>query len=180
MTTGTLLLEQFLQFSEIEESPAWEFVEGEIVQKPMSAGKHSRLQYRLVDAINAASQKYEAFPELRCTFAGRSIVPDIAVISAKDIPVDENGEIISTGLEIFPNWVIEILSPEQNKMRVTRKLLHCLSCGCQLAWLIDPSERVVLLFRAATLPIELTKQSPLCKTYANLNLLFTSCFNVVS
>ena len=33
-----------------------------------------------------------AFPKLRCTFGGRSIVPDVAVIHWQKIEFDDNGE----------------------------------------------------------------------------------------
>ena len=65
-----------------ETKPASEYINEKIIQKPMPNGKHSRLQLKLCDRINenAESQKIAyAFPELRCTFDTRSIVPDIAV-----------------------------------------------------------------------------------------------------
>lgn len=83
-----LTLEQFLQLPYIEGSPAWEFVHGEAIQKPMLGGKHSRLQSRLGNAINQANSPYEALPELRCTVGGRSIVPDLVVLARDQIPVD--------------------------------------------------------------------------------------------
>ena len=149
-------LADFLQLPDIDSSPAWEFIEGEICQKPMPGGKHSRLQVRLASAINIAVQSYEAFSELRCTFGGRSIVPDLAVLASIRIPSDENGEIISTGIDFAPNWVIEILSPDQSHTRVTRKILHCLRHGCEIGWLIDPIDRVVLVYRGDRLPSEFT------------------------
>lgn len=151
---SALNLQQFLKLPEIEDSPAWEFINGEVVQKPMPGGKHSRLQARLVGAINAVDSPYEAFPELRCTFGNRSIVPDLAVVNRDRIPVDENGDILSKGIEFAPEWVIEILSPEQSQMKVTRKILHSLRHGSQMGWLIDPDERVVLVYRSDSLPDE--------------------------
>ncbi len=41
---GLLTLDDFLRLPAIEESPAWEYLDGEAVQKPMPGGKHSRLQ----------------------------------------------------------------------------------------------------------------------------------------
>lgn len=150
-----LTLEQFLALPYIEESPAWEFVQGEASQKPMPGGKHSRIQSRLVGVINnAADSPYEALTELRCTVGGRSIVPDIAVLEQSQIPADENGEIISTGVSVAPGWIIEILSPQQSQMKVTRKILHSLRHGGELGWLIDPEERVVLIYRRDRLPEE--------------------------
>lgn len=149
-----LNLDQFLQQAFIEESPAWEFLHGAAIQKPMPGGKHSRLQSRLAAAINAIGSEYEAFPELRCTFGGQSIVPDLSIISSEQIPVDANGDIISSGIEFAPTWVIEILSPDQSQMKVTRKILHSLRHGSQLGWLIDPDERVVLVYRPDRFPDE--------------------------
>ncbi|MBD1914517.1 MULTISPECIES: Uma2 family endonuclease [Cyanophyceae] len=150
-----LTLEQFLTLPYIEESPAWEFVQGEVTQKPMPGGKHSRIQSRLVSVINnAVDSPYEALTELRCTVGGRSIVPDIAVLKHSQLPADENGEIVSTGVSIAPNWIIEILSPQQSQMKVTRKILHSLRHGGQLGWLIDPEERVVLVYHPDRLPEE--------------------------
>ena len=57
----------------------------------MGGGKHSTLQKRLVAAIDQASDYYEAFPELRCTFGGRSVVLDIVVIVQDQMPVDADG-----------------------------------------------------------------------------------------
>ncbi|NET07869.1 MAG: Uma2 family endonuclease [Symploca sp. SIO2B6] len=147
-------LEEFLQLPHIEDSPAWEYIQGEAIQKPMPGGKHSRLQWCLAGEINAQSSNYEALPELRCTFGGRSLVPDLVVIANNRIPIDSEGEIISTGISFAPEWVIEILSPNQSQMKVTRNILHCLRHGSQIGWLIDPSERVVLVYQPNQLPDE--------------------------
>jgi Uma2 family endonuclease len=158
----SLTLDQFLQRPEIDASPAWEYLQGEVLQKPMPGGKHSRLQLRLAAHVNASDSTYEAFPELRCTFGDRSIVPDIVVLATSQIPTDENGEISSSGIHIAPAWLIEILSPDQSQMpnqsqmKVTRNILHSLRHGGQMGWLIDPHERVVLVYQRDRLPDELS------------------------
>jgi Uma2 family endonuclease len=173
-----LSLEEFLQMNSIEDSPAWEFIDGETIQKPMPGGKHSRLQLRLASAINTATTSYETLPELRCTFGGKSIVPDLAVISCDRIPTDENGDIISTGIEFAPDWIIEILSPQQSQMKVTRKILHCLRHNGQMGWLVDPDERVVLVYRRDRLPDELTNDALLpCIKGFNLQLTVEQMFD---
>lgn len=42
-----LTLEAFLSLPAIEESPAWELIHGELVQKPLPTTHHSILQKRL-------------------------------------------------------------------------------------------------------------------------------------
>jgi Uma2 family endonuclease len=147
-----ITLQEFLKLPYIEESPAWEYIQGEVIQKPMGGGKHSTLQKRLVAAIDRVGSDYEAFPELRCTFGNRSVVPDVVVVASNQLPVDENGEIVSTGIGFAPAWVIEILSPDQSQTKVTGNILHCLRKGSQLGWLIDPKERSVLVYHRDRLP----------------------------
>ncbi len=72
-------LKTFLNLPEIK--PASEYVDGRIVQKPMPQAKHSRLQDKFVKVIMQQlnlSVWPVRFQELRCTFDGSSIVPDIA------------------------------------------------------------------------------------------------------
>ena len=98
MTTTPILplsLDDFLRKPNIDESPAWEYINGEVIQKPMPKTHHSRLQLKLASAIELvaeASQVALAFPELRCTFGGRSVVPDIAVVYWDKIPLNNAGE----------------------------------------------------------------------------------------
>ncbi len=149
MTTSTskvLSLEEFLSLPETK--PVQEYINGEIVSKPMPKGKHSRLQLKLCNSINEVAESNQvayALPELRCSFGNRSIVPDIAVFKWSRIPFDAEGEIPNDFL-LPPDWVIEILSPEQRANRVTGNILYCLQHGCQLGWLIDPEDRSILVF----------------------------------
>ncbi|QDZ40790.1 Uma2 family endonuclease [Euhalothece natronophila Z-M001] len=145
-TQSQLSLEEFLKLPETK--PAQEYIDGKIYQKSMPNGKHSRLQTRLATEINQVAEGQglaSAFTELRCTFSGRSIVPDITVFTWDKIPINEAGEIENT-FNIAPNWTIEILSPEQSSTRVINNILFCLDQGSELGWLIDPDEKLVMTF----------------------------------
>jgi Uma2 family endonuclease len=141
-----LTLEEFLQLPETK--PAREYIDGKIIAKPMPKGKHSTIQGELISAVNKMLKNPKiarAFPELRCTFGGRSTVPDVAVFLWSRIPRDEKGEIA----DIFassPDWTIEILSPEQNHTKVIKNILHCLKNGTQMGWLIDPAEQTIFIY----------------------------------
>jgi Uma2 family endonuclease len=142
-----LSLSDFLKLPETK--PASEYINGKIYQKPMPKGKHSRLQTRFSAEINKVAEPKRialAFTELRCTFGGRSIVPDITVFTWSNIPLDDNGEIENT-FSIAPNWTIEILSPEQSPTRVINNILFCLNHGTELGWLIDPQEKMIMIFK---------------------------------
>jgi Uma2 family endonuclease len=147
-----MTLAEFLALPETK--PASEYIDGEIYQKPMPQGKHSIVQTDLAPAINQIGRPKKlayAFTELRCTFAGRSIVPDIAVFEWARIPVDQNGE-ISNKVEIAPDWIIEILSPDQSTTKVINKILFSIKHGTKLGWLIDPDDKSVMIFQPNQLP----------------------------
>lgn len=148
----TLSLDAFLQ--EPETKPVREYIDGEILTKPMPKGKHSRIQFKRTEAINnrlEANQAAMAFPDLRCTFGGRSIVPDIVVLSWDRIPVDADGD-IDNNIRLCSDWILEILPPDQNQTKLTRKILTSLDLGCQMGWLIDPAEKTVLVYPAQGSP----------------------------
>lgn len=146
--TKVISLDEFLRLPETK--PASEYIDGHIIQKPMPQGQHSRIQQKLINAINAATEDAQvalALPELRCTFGGRSIIPDLAIFQWARLPTNADGT-IANAFNAHPDWTIEILSPEQSSTRVVSNILHCLDYGCQLGWLIDPSERLVQVYDA--------------------------------
>jgi Uma2 family endonuclease len=141
-----LTLEEFLELPETE--PASEYIDGQIIQKPMPQGEHSAIQTELATAINAALRSKRiarAFSELCCTFGGRSIVPDIAVFTWERIPRQDNGRVANV-FASAPDWTIEILSPDQSQTKVTKNILHCLKYETQMGWLIDPEEQSVFVY----------------------------------
>lgn len=140
-----ITLEEFLNLPYIEDSPAWEYENGVAIQKPISKFRHSIIQKRLLRAVDDNSEEYTALPELRCTFAGRSIVPDVAIVAWNRIQLNEIGEPVDN-FEQPPDWTIEILSPDQKATRVIDNILHCLQNGCRLGWLIDPDDYSILIF----------------------------------
>jgi Uma2 family endonuclease len=141
-----LTLDEFLLLPETK--PASEFFDGLVCQKPMPQGKHSTLQLDLGGDINGVLKRQRigrAFSELRCSFGGRSIVPDLAVFRWERIPRDPDGEVANSFL-VAPDWTIEILSPDQSHSKVVRNILHCLEYGCEMGWLVDPMEKLVFVY----------------------------------
>ena len=175
-------LEEFLLLPETK--PASEYVDGQIYQKDMPQGKHSTLQTRFGNRINQVGEPQKlafAFPELRCTFGGRSLVPDIAVFEWSRIPLNANGE-IENRFEIVPDWTIEILSPDQNPTRVINNILFCLNHNAKLGWLIDPEEKLVLVFKPQQQPEAKENQDilPVLDVLSDLQLSADDLFGLLS
>jgi Uma2 family endonuclease len=143
--TKKITLLEFLATPETK--PASEYIDGQINQKPMPQGQHSTIQGQLIIKIDANLQQQaiaRAFPELRCTFGGKSIVPDVAVFQIANIPRLANGKIANV-FGLPPDWTIEILSPDQSTTKVLKNIGHCLDYGSQMGWLIDPDAESVFI-----------------------------------
>ena len=173
MTLGTFLAMP-------ETKPASEFIDGEILEKPMPQGKHSVIQGELVPVINQLKREKiaRAFPELRCTFGGRSTVPDIAVVTWQRIPRDESGAVANV-FAIVPDWTIEILSPDQSHTKVVKNILHALKHGALIGWLIDPEEQTVFVYRSkqeVEIFDEMNQQLPMPKFAQDLQLTIGELF----
>lgn len=147
-----IALAEFLQRPETQ--PAQEYINGTIIQKPMPQGEHSAIQTELATAINLAlkpDRTARAFTELRCVFDDRALVPDISVYRWERIPRNEQGR-IANQFEVAPDWVIEILSPQQSQTQVTKKILYCLQNTTAMGWLINPGEEEVWVFTPDQMP----------------------------
>jgi Uma2 family endonuclease len=139
-------LTQFLQLPETK--PASEYIDAQILQKPMPQGEHSTLQRYLTQYLDerlSPNKIAHAYPALRCNFDDRSVVPDIAVFRWQRIPRQPNGR-VANRFDLCPDWTIEILSPEQNQTRVTRNILHCLAHGAEMGWILDPQESTIFVY----------------------------------
>jgi len=164
-------LDEFLQRPETK--PASEYISGNIIQKPMPKGRHSRLQGKLCATINHVAEEPKvayAFPELRCTFCDRSLVPDIAVFRWERIPFTPEGE-VPDRFDLPPDWTIEILSPDQRPNKVLGNILHCLEHGSRLGWFVDPDDLSILSLRPGQQPALCQNDDPLpMLPELNLNL----------
>ncbi|MBW4646862.1 MAG: Uma2 family endonuclease [Goleter apudmare HA4340-LM2] len=177
--TSVTTLEEFLKLPETK--PASEYIDGKIYQKPMPQGKHSTLQIELASTINQVGKAKKlayAFTELRYTFADKSIVPDIAVFEWENIPLDENGQ-IANKFEISPDWIIEILSPEQSVSKVIRKITFSLKNGTKLGYFIDADDESITVFQPNQLPEVYEKQDilPVLSVLGNWQLKVEDVFN---
>ena len=165
-----------------ETAPACEFIDGKITQKPMPKGKHSRLQTKLPNVFNEVLEAEGtglAFSELRCTFGGASIVPDIVVLRSDLIPKAEDGD-IADAVKVAPSATIEILSPQQSSIKVIKNIDHSLQHGTELGWLIDPKEKTVLILRPDIAPQVVDKpdaQLPTPQVLGKFNLTVSTLFS---
>ncbi|MGB3790129.1 MAG: Uma2 family endonuclease [Phormidesmis sp.] len=61
------------------------------------------------------------------------------------ISTDEDGD-IADAVEVAPDATIEVLLPQQSSAKVIKNIKHCLNHATEVGWLIDPKEKVVIIF----------------------------------
>lgn len=146
-TEQRLTLEQFLALPEDE--PALEFIDGVVTRKMSPKGQHSRVQYRAAELVNRFGEPRRltiAFPELRVTYGGRSLVPDVSVYRWERIPRAADGRVADDFTEP-PDIAVEIVSPGQSVNSLTRRCLWFVGNGVPVALLIDPQDESVAVYR---------------------------------
>jgi Uma2 family endonuclease len=149
-----LTLEEFLRMPGIDEHPYREFIDGRIEAKVAPQKKHSAIQKQLVrhlDDFAIPRSLGESFPELRCTFAGRSIVPDVVFLTRDPIEADEEGDLINETFQP-PDIHVEVASPDQPIKKNRDKIHFSTSNGCLLGLLIDPERKTVEVYRPGQPP----------------------------
>jgi Uma2 family endonuclease len=147
ITQEPLTLEEFL--ARPEDKPALEYVEGVVTRKVAPKGRHSALQLHITVRFDRAGRRRKlarAFPELRVTFAGVSVVPDVVVYRWERIPRDPAGEVADDFREP-PDIAVEIVSPGQSVNSLVRRCLWYVAHGVPVALLVDPDDRSVIVFR---------------------------------
>lgn len=142
-----MTLEEFLKLP--EEEPALEFEDGVVTQKVAPQGQHSALQPTLAGVINQFTVPKKlafAFTELRTTFSGASLVPDIAVYRWERIPRGSDGRIANV-IPGQPDIAIEIVSPSQSVTSLIRTCQRYLDRGVPIALILDADDESVILLK---------------------------------
>ena len=144
-----ITLEEFLRMPEIDEHPYLEYIDGRIEAKVSPQTKHSLLTMRLLEHLFVYAEPERRglpLPERCCTFAGRSIIPDVVFLLDEHIETDEDGVVLNPTMRP-PDIHIEIVSPDQSARKCREKLAFSRANGCPLGWLIDPERMRVLVYR---------------------------------
>lgn len=138
-------LEEFLEMD--EDKPYIELINGEVVEKPMPGKKYSDLVFELARLLgNYLTESGVGIGETELRHLDRDeervYLPDISVTRMERLRDDDDGE-IST---VHPDFVIEVLSPDDRAGRVLERVDFYLRSGVGLVWVVNPQERSVVAY----------------------------------
>ena len=132
----------------------YELVEGRIVPMSPTGHKHARYESNFDEFIKSFVRQnnlgYVLVGEVGIyTHRNPDTVrgADVAFISHERYAQQKEG---SGFLEVAPELVVEILSPDDRWSEVMRKLREYFSIGVKLVWVADPATRTVYAYRSLT------------------------------
>jgi len=143
-------------YEDIEQLPVgWvgEIIADELYASPRPASPHLRVASRLGALLTIQFEMAQGgpggwwfFDEPELHFGGDVVVPDLAGWRRERVPEPPN----APWLTIAPDWVCEVLSPSNWPVDRHRKMPVYHREGLGHAWLIDPVQRTLEVYRRGT------------------------------
>jgi Uma2 family endonuclease len=154
--------EEFAAMSELGRA---ELIDGRIIKMPPPKSRHGRLENKIAFLLTRLVLELK----LGLVLTGESGVyirrnPD--TVRGMDVAFISNERWSQQSdkddyLEIAPDLVVEVLSPDDRWPAVNRKLRDYFSIGVRLVWVVDPDERIVYAYRSAADMREFAENSTL-------------------
>ena len=140
------------------DKPYLEFIDGEVIQKPLVGKRHSRMVAELIIELGTyLRQTGEASVDTELRHLRREddwvFLPDIS-ITLRTHPQPVPAETLDP-VEVMPDFAIEVLSPDDQPGRVTQRIAHYMRAGIPLLWVIDPEGERVTVWRPGEAPSDL-------------------------
>jgi Uma2 family endonuclease len=142
-TTNQVPLEVYLR-SEYE--PAAEYVDGEILERPMGELDHSDWQSAFEAWFRSHANQWNirVYPEPRVQVTQENYrIPDVTILD-RSAPKEQT-------ITHPPIAVFEILSPEDTVKRLKYKLTEYAKMGIPQIWVVDPDQGSFERFQAGSL-----------------------------
>jgi Uma2 family endonuclease len=140
---AVITIDDYLRMS--FDGPDAEYVDGEIVERPVNNLPHVRVQQNLAEAFGPfrKSRGIEAGAELRVRVSERRIrVPDYIVFRDRQTEKTPSTPAL---------LVVEIISPSDPFSALVNKLEDYRAWGAEHIWVIDPEPRRLSVFRGESL-----------------------------
>ena len=131
MATGTLVSEQ--EYLHTGYEPDCEFEDGVLTERNVGTWEHGKLQMALGAYFFTRRKAWNLHigSEVRVRAReGKYMIPDLCIVEGPE----PTGPVLQTP----PFLWIEILSPEDQPLRVLRKIQAILESGAPYVWVIDP------------------------------------------
>ena len=129
-----------------------EIVDGELNLSPRPAARHGLAASVLGEELGSPFRRGRGGPggwifvdEPELHFAHDVLVPDLAGWRRERMPLLPDAPFFT----VAPDWICEVLSPGSERFDRKRKMPLYSQMGVRHAWLVDPVERILEVYRLA-------------------------------
>src|SRR5688572_17496713 len=129
----------------------YELVRGQLVEKKMGflsiwiAWQVSRLIGNYIEGKQMGWVSTEVPVACFPWIPNHARKPDVAYFHRNRLPMPLPTQ---DPITVAPNWVVEVLSPNDNAMDVDEKIAEYLQAGIELVWIVNPQIRTIRVHRA--------------------------------
>jgi Uma2 family endonuclease len=127
-----------------------EIVDGELILSPRPASRHAVATSTLGEELGPPFKRGRGGPggwvivdEPELHLVTNILVPDLAGWRRERMPVLPDAPFLT----MAPDWICEVLSPGSGRFDRKRKMPLYGQAGVRNAWLVDPEERTLEVFR---------------------------------
>jgi Uma2 family endonuclease len=131
-----------------------ELIDGRIVRRSPTGYRHGEVEARIAEALGAF---------VRPRKLGRVLTGEVGLYTRRDPDRVRGADVLFLSneayarrspdlayLDVAPELVVEVLSPEDRAVDVNQKLREYFAVGVRLVWVADPEARVVSAYRSPT------------------------------
>ncbi len=136
-TKALITAEEFARLN-MAENEDYELVDGELISLSGATARHNRIKDRLVRFIGDYFEKNQlggAFSETDCRIDSNTVRrPDLSIF------IGDEWERLDLNLAIMPSAptiAVEVLSPSEHSVDVSRKVRDYLGAGSKEVWILD-------------------------------------------
>lgn len=131
-----------------------ELIEGRIVPMSPTADEHGGYESNFDEYLKAFVRKHK-LGKVRVGEVGIYIRRNPDTIRAADVAFISNDRYAQRKsqhgyLDVPPELIVEIMSPDDRWSEVTQKLRDYFSIGVRIVWVADPATRIVYTYRSLT------------------------------
>ncbi len=137
-------LAEFIDWEAPVDGYKYEWNDGDIIKSEKMKKKHLKLIYglsKLFDGTSAKKQQGLLIPEQDVKLTGIQLRrPDLAYFSGEQIANSDENE------EPIPSFVIEVISPTDDAIKIETKVIEYFKAGVQVLWHIFPENQTIYVY----------------------------------
>ena len=152
------------ELSKMPEAEPCELIEGRIVRMSPTSHIHGRIETRFASRLSSFVEAAR-LGQVLSGEVGIYIRRQPDTIRAADAAYISSARYAQSRsesyLDVAPELIVEVLSPDDAWQAVMRKLADYFSIGVQVVWVADPQARTVYAYRSATEAKQFTESDTL-------------------